>query len=31
MEAVDRAVLEQVVARSPARDDLLKIAQPLLS
>ena len=31
MEAVDRAVLEQVVARFPARDDLLKIAQPLLS
>ena len=31
MEAVDRAILEQVVARFPARDDLFKIVQPLLS
>lgn len=31
MEAVDRAILEQVVARFPARDNLFKIVQPLLS
>jgi hypothetical protein len=31
MEAVDRAILERVVAGFPARDDLIKIVQPLLS